>query len=131
MQGVKLSLHPRRRVRGSRGVQVCASPVPPFAATVKRVTTSRGRGTGDKVIQFGAFAVQLVNARSQTAQIGDKIRVVLQDVTDGIERMPRRCVELGGFDQVGGNFEGNGPSHNRPYVTRRPEPLALSGRRST
>lgn len=68
---------------------------------------------------------------AQLADLADQSRVVLQDVANGIERMPCGGVELGLLDEMGRDVEGDISSHNRPYVTRRPVPEGLSGRRST
>jgi len=71
---------------------------------------------GNELVELGGFVVEMLDATGKAPQIRDAIRVMLQDVANGIKRMPSRSVELGGFDQVGGNFERDRPSHNRPYV---------------
>lgn len=48
--------------------------------------------------------VKLMEPRIAAPKIGNEVGILLQDVTDSIERMPSWSVELGGFDQVGGNF---------------------------
>lgn len=94
-------------------------------------TPSDGLKFSNQLVKLGGLVVELLHARSQAADIRDAIRVLLQDVANRIERVPGRGVELGGFDQVGGDFERDRPSHNRPYVNRRPELRGFSGRRST
>lgn len=59
---------------------------------------------GNQLVELGRLLVKLLEPRIAASQIRDEVGVLLQDVADGIERMPSRSVELGGFDQVGGNF---------------------------
>lgn len=59
----------------------------------------------NQLIKVGPFGVELGDTSSQSTQIRDKTRVLLQDVANGVELVARGGVELGGFDQVGGNFE--------------------------
>ncbi|ARS49013.1 hypothetical protein PSMEN_11620 [Ectopseudomonas mendocina] len=86
----------------------------------------------NQLIELGGFVVQLLDATGEAPQIREAIRVLLQDVANSIEGMPGRGVELGGFDQVGGNFERyRRRSHNGTYIKFRPELAPLSGRNST
>jgi len=80
-------------------------------------------------IELGTFVVELGDSLSELADLGDQSRIVIEDPRNGIGALAARGVQLSGFDQAG--FEVDGASHNRAYVTRRPEPEALSGRRST
>tara|TARA_B100001059_G_scaffold214603_1_gene231495 strand:+ start:1511 stop:1855 length:345 start_codon:yes stop_codon:yes gene_type:complete len=80
-------------------------------------------------IDLGTFVVKLGNALSQFADLGDESRVVIDDPRYGVGALAARRIQLGGFDQTG--FKVDSASHNRPYVTRRPDPKVSSGRRST
>ncbi|WP_160128705.1 hypothetical protein [Pseudomonas sp. SCT] len=80
-------------------------------------------------IELGTFVVKLGDALSQFADLGDKSRVVVEDPRYCVGALSARRIQLGGFDQAG--FEVDSASHNRPYVTRRLEPEAVSRRRST
>ena len=80
-------------------------------------------------IELGAFLVELINTFSQIADLANESRIVIEQPLDSISTRSARCIQLSGFDQVRLKFES--ASHNRPYVTRRLEPGAVSRRRST
>ena len=58
----------------------------------------------NKLVELVRFSVELGDSGSEAPQISDAIRVLLQDEGNGVERMAGWGVELGGFDQMGGNL---------------------------
>ena len=67
----------------------------------------------------------------ELAQIGDKVRVVLEHVGNRLQRVTRWGVEGGQFNQVVRDFERDRRSHNGHYVTRGVEAAPWSTPRST
>jgi len=59
----------------------------------------------NQLVELGRFGIELADTSSKPAQIRDHIRKSLQDIANGVEFVAGRCVELGGFDQMGGDFE--------------------------
>ncbi|OPE25817.1 hypothetical protein APB06_32170, partial [Pseudomonas aeruginosa] len=66
-------------------------------------------------------------AATQMADIGNELGIVIQDITHGIERIARRRVQRRLIDQMLRYRERVRLAHNRPYVTRRPEPPYCPG----
>ena len=80
-------------------------------------------------IEVGGFPIKLGEPGTCLAELGDKFRVVGQDVRNRVDGISRRSVEGGLFDQVRRQIESG--SHNRHYIKPGAEPRLSSAPGST
>lgn len=85
--------------------------------------------TFETSIEVGGFPIQLGEPGTCLAELGDKLGIVSQDVRNSVDRIARRRIKRGLFDQVRRQIESG--SHNRHYIKPGAEPRLVSAPGST